>query len=126
MRSRASRSLPSYGTLLGQWGYPRDLRQCCDPWRGSETDVANPNKTHVQDLSPGDTVEIGKGYDTGKGKSGRVYRYIGSGDHPFDLSAEDYTVTATWQLVDKLKVSTLVAGFRWVVLAPDGASFVLE
>ena len=91
-----------------------------------KTDVANPDGTHQQDLRYGDTVEIGQGYDDGKGLKGRVYRYIGS-DTSLDLSTRNYqTDTTNWMLVDKLKVATVVEGLRWVVLAPDGSSFILE
>ena len=54
---------------------------------------------------------------------GRVYRYIGNADQSFDLSAQNYTLTSTWQLVDKLKISTLVEGFRWALL---GDNFSLQ
>jgi Ca2+-binding RTX toxin-like protein len=95
-----------------------------------KTDVANiESRNYEQQLKTGDTVEIGRGYDDNRGLKGRVYRYIGpdqENNQTTDLSTQDYdTDTANWLLMDSLKVSVLVEGQRWVVLAPDGKSFIL-
>ncbi|RPH74819.1 MAG: hypothetical protein EHM88_22150, partial [Candidatus Rokuibacteriota bacterium] len=95
-----------------------------------------------QDVREGTTVQLEKGYmagegedgeyDGSKGEEGRVYRYIVMASetdeiaNPIDLSTEDYTDTTKWQLVDKLKLSILVAGQKWVLVAPDGKAYVLE
>jgi hypothetical protein len=104
----------------------------------------------VQDVREGTTVQLQKGYTAGmeteydgrKGIEGRVYRYIvmapedsrsyetyGSKTYPtpnlIDLSAQDYTDTTKWQLVDKLKVAVLVEGRKWALVAPDGKAYIL-
>ena len=93
-----------------------------------------------QDVREGDTVQVAKGYTAGadmdydgsKGQEGHVYRYIvmasetDDSENLIDLRTEDYTDTTRWQLVDKLKVSILVAGKSWVLMAPDGKTYVLE
>ncbi len=92
------------------------------------------------DVREGTTVLLEKGYmagaegdyDGSKGTEGRVYRYIvmasetDDSENLIDLSTENYTDTTKWQLVDKLKVSILVEGKKWVVVAPDGKAYVLE
>ncbi len=94
-----------------------------------------------QDVREGDTVLLAKDYAGGLG--GRVYRYIvkapeNSGTYgtygsetyqtpnDIDLSEEDYTNADEWQLVDELKLSILVEGKSWMLLAPDGQTYVLE
>ncbi len=82
----------------------------------------------MQDVREGDTVRLAKGYANG-GLEGRVYRYIGMPSHTnnINLSTQNYaTDTTKWQLVDKLKVSTLVEGQSWMLTAPDGKSYALE
>lgn len=93
-----------------------------------------------QDIREGDTVRLEKGYtagedaeyDGGKGLEGRVYRYIVKASETDDtenlvnLSTEDYTDIAKWQLVDKLKLAILVEGKKWMLVAPDGKAYVLE
>ncbi len=84
-----------------------------------------------QDIREGDTVRLEKGYTHG-GEEGRVYRYIVMADESDDtenlvnVSAEDYADATRWQLVDKLKVSILVEGKSWMLMAPDGKAYVLE
>ena len=78
----------------------------------------------VQDLREGDTVKLAAGY-SGGGLAGRVYRYIGSDRNNVNLGGENYGTTSNWLLLDKLKISTLVEGRSWAVVAPDGATFIL-
>jgi hypothetical protein len=78
----------------------------------------------VQDLHEGNTVKLAAGYGGG-GLAGRVYRYIGSDRYNVNLGVEDYGTTSNWLLLDKLKISTLVEGSSWAVVAPDGATFIL-
>ncbi len=95
-----------------------------------------------QDVREGDTVLLAKDYANG-GLGGRVYRYIvkapeNSGTYGtygsetyqtpnnIDLSAEDYRNIDEWQLVEELKLSILVEGKSWLLLAPDGQTYVLE
>ncbi len=84
-----------------------------------------------QDIREGDTVRLAKGY-AGGGLEGRVYRYIvkasetNNNANNIDLGAQNYADTTRWQLVDKLKVSILVEGTSWRLMAPDGKSYILE
>ena len=91
-----------------------------------QTDVKNPQGSHVQNLREGNTVELGRGYDTALGKVGRVYRHKGGDRNGVNLAAENYNDTSKWILLDKLKLATLVEGKRWELLAPDGKTFILE
>ncbi|MCB1998993.1 MAG: LEPR-XLL domain-containing protein, partial [Rhodoferax sp.] len=78
----------------------------------------------VQAMAEGSSVQVAQDYALG-GMAGRVYRYFGaSGD--VDLGAQNYADTSKWILADKLKVSTLVPGQSWTLVAPDGATYALE
>src|SRR5690606_10254951 len=80
---------------------------------------------HLADLRDGDTVEVGQGYETGRGEAGRVYRYIGANQDGVDLARENYADATRWLRVEKLKVSILVAGQSWALVAPDGKAYIL-
>src|SRR5690606_26040078 len=75
------------------------------------------------DLKEGTTVEIDPSH-TGGGLARRIYRYVGADRTNVAISAENYT-SSNWVLLDKLKLTTLVAGQRWALMAPDGQSYVL-
>ncbi|MCX7200707.1 MAG: hypothetical protein NTW37_22665, partial [Proteobacteria bacterium] len=79
----------------------------------------------TQNLREGTTVKLASGYANG-GVAGRVYRYIGANADNATLGTQNYANTSNWVLVDTLKLSTLVAGQSWALLAPDGMSYVLE
>ncbi|MGH3580599.1 MAG: hypothetical protein ACRDUB_03375, partial [Mycobacterium sp.] len=79
----------------------------------------------------GTTVKLAAGYSHG-GIEGRVYRYVGAAPYVakevptfHDLATENYA-SSDWILVDKLRVSTVEAGKSWVVIAPDGTTYLLE
>src|SRR6185436_4888147 len=76
------------------------------------------------DLRQGYTVELVQGYSHG-GQEQRVYQFIGDDRDGADLATEDYT-TSDWLLIDKVKISTLVEGKSWTVVAPDGTTYILE
>ncbi|MGB8168696.1 MAG: hypothetical protein WCF18_14460, partial [Chthoniobacteraceae bacterium] len=57
--------------------------------------------------------------------SGVVYRFIGTDRDGVNLGTETYTNTTDWAVVEKLKISTLVAGQSWTLVAPDGESYVI-
>jgi hypothetical protein len=76
------------------------------------------------DLEHGATVKLAAGYANG-GQVGGVYQYVGFDRSDVNLATENYT-SADWVLADKLKVQTIVAGQSWMVIAPDGKSYVLE
>ena len=76
-------------------------------------------------LATGDLVLLADGYAHG-GDGGVVYRYKG-GAASVNLSIEDYEIPATWEKIVVLpKVSILSAGKEWVVVAADGATYVLS
>ncbi|TVS11137.1 MAG: hypothetical protein EA424_24230, partial [Planctomycetaceae bacterium] len=77
-----------------------------------------------QNLREGDTVRLVTGF-TGTGIADRVYRYIGPDRDNVNLEAENYGDAANWLLVDKLKISKLEEERGWVLVAPDGATFLL-
>jgi hypothetical protein len=83
----------------------------------------------TQDVREGATVEVAEGYDVTRGEARRVYRYIvfADNDDPneLDLGNQNYNDTSKWQLVEKLRISILVPGESWMLIAPDGASYVL-
>ena len=58
-----------------------------------------------QDLKTGNHVFVGFDYETTKGKPGSVYRYKGA-DAKIDVSKEDYTDTAKWELADTINLNT--------------------
>src|SRR5262249_17517812 len=79
----------------------------------------------LQDISEAVTVEVARGYTHG-GDVGRVYRYIGANESGVNLGTQNYNDTARWLRLDKLKLTILVPGKSWQLVAPDGATFVLE
>jgi hypothetical protein len=90
-----------------------------------KTDVKNDDGNHFQNLDEGNTVQVGAGYDSGRGEAGRVYRYIGAAQTHVDLAAENYTDTTRWLKTESLKLTQLVAGHTWSLLAPNGKAYVL-
>ena len=62
---------------------------------------------------------------TGGGVAGRVYQYIGDDRDDIGLGAENYADAAQWVQLDKLKISVAVEGESWVLVAPNGDTYLL-
>ncbi|MFL5755287.1 MAG: hypothetical protein ACJ77N_03225, partial [Chloroflexota bacterium] len=76
-------------------------------------------------VSQGDIVLLADGY-AGGGTAGRLYRYVPSSDATLDLSIENYG-GANWAPVTILpRLSTLTAGSMWVLVAPDGTTYIIS
>ena len=90
------------------------------------TEAMLTTQSGLRDLSEGSTVKLSAGYAGGTGIAGRVYRYIGANAVGVALSTQNYADASKWLLVDKLKLSTLVAGKSWTLVSGDGTSYVLE
>jgi hypothetical protein len=67
------------------------------------------------DLREGTTVQ----------SAGVVHRFVGVDRDDVNLGVENYA-GADWFVPETLKVSTLVEGQSWSLVAPDGKTFVLE
>jgi len=105
-----------------------------------QPDPLVPNVSHtlrqLWNIELGTTVKLPEGYAGSGGDPDKelVYMYVGNdvtdrlgvGREGVDLSAEDYTSEEGWLLVDKLRVSIIVEGQSWAVVAPDGRTYVLE
>ncbi len=112
----AGLSLATFSTVSSAWKYTSE-----DKTLDSDGNVVR----DTVDLVTGDLVRVARGYDEAKGVGGQIYRYKGS-DAARDLSVQDYLDTDVWQLFIELpRISTLVEGSQWVLVAPDGAAFIL-
>ena len=78
-----------------------------------------------QPLGEGATVQVAEDYANG-GLAGRVYRYFGPIGGMVDLGTQNYANDPNWVLADKLRISTLVPGKSWTLVAPDGVTYALE
>ena len=79
----------------------------------------------LQTIAEGDLVKVAKGYTGGTGAEGAIYRYVGTAG-PVNLGAQNYLDTLNWKPFELLpRLSVLSKGSQWVLVAPDGATYVL-
>ena len=110
-----------HSDTLEKIGTALDLQSDRRIWRDAVL-TSNDGLTY---LESGEVVELASDYDPTKGQPGRTYQFVGT-NASINLTNEDYTAAAKWELVDaKPRLSTVTAGEEWNLVAPDGSSYSL-